>query len=374
MTFAAVEDFLCSLPSSEAIQIPTRARHQAAGAEAAFVQALGTWANQTPGATLKTYAPSANDIQIERLCRRLYGMSACAVADRITTKIGEDITMIAAKRAADRIILLGRESTTSSSRGPQVEILCADHLSLSHPKLLYNVDENDVATVKDLDAFNEIVSRTIIGQIIETSYRKGLPDQFEKILAVALYELFRNTDEHGWANDTGDAPRKSIRGFQARKFSLLPETLVSLTEASPPMHAYCSNLAPARSTNSQVQLVEISVFDSGPGMAASLSGKRTTDLSFNEESELVRRCFEKHVSRKNSSSDGLGLPNLAAALTRAGGFMRVRTGRCAFYSNFVTDPQDTYGSQPVLRNWFEDTREAAPVAGTLFTLLFPLYA
>jgi hypothetical protein len=59
-------------------------------------------------------------------------------------------------------------------------------------------------------------------------------------------------------------------------------------------------------------------------------------------------------------------------LRRQKGFLRVRTGRTALYSDLSLESSAAFGMPPNLRHWFSDGRAVAPVAGTLFTLLFPL--
>lgn len=373
MTFAAVEAFLAQAVPGEEVLLPTNGRHQAAGAEAAVVQALATWANASHGATVRTYAETPSDEQINKLVRRLYGTSAFALADRISDVGHMDITSEARSMALRRIRELGTEDV-SGSRGPQVEIVCADHLALSNPASLYTVDEDGRAKVKELPSFLKLVDDAIIGKLVHRVYRRNLPDGFERTMAVALHELVRNTEEHGRMDDRGDTRRKSIRGLQAKKHLLSPERLGAITAASPALHAYSSRLPPARAANTHVQLIELSVFDSGPGMGASLTGKELSALAPQEELSAVRRCFAKNVSRKHASSSGLGLPNLAKALSEAGGFMRLRTGRCALYADFRQDPVSHFGEPPELHDWFDGADGVSPVAGTLFTLLFPLEA
>lgn len=375
MTTSAAEEFLAKLDDEEEfgeIFIPTRGKHQAAGAEGAFVQALATWANGRANATLRTYAIGPDDVQIDRLVSRLYGISGCILADRVLAIKGEDLTKAVRKAALARLSELSKEMPYEASRGQQIEILCADHWGLSQPASLYSFDRNGVASVKELPAFRELVESVILRQVIGGGYRGAFPTVFVHALAVALYELIRNTDEHGQTDDRGDLRRKSLRGFHARKHALTPDSLIKITEDSPPLAEFCRTLMPARALNKQVQLVEISIFDTGPGLAASLTGRALSELAFDEELEAVRRCFDKHVTRKHSSSAGLGLPNLVDVLSRQGGFLRLRTGRCALYANLAREPVNQFGQQPQLHHWFGGDDPAPPVAGTLFTLLLPL--
>lgn len=377
MTTASVEDLLRDLGDAVndlELTVPTRARHQAAGAEAALVQALATWSNDASVSKLRTYAKSADDDQIAHLASRLYGLAALLLADEILALDGGDLTRVARGEAMARLRLLGKEDPFSASRGPQLEIVCADHLAMAHPASIYTFDENGTASIKELPAFRRIVESVIIGRIVGAPYRKSLPSGFDRTLSVALYELMRNTEEHGRGDGSGNLRDKSIRGFQARKFALEPKRLASITSGSEPLHQYCSDLLPARAGNAQTQLIEISVFDTGPGMGPSLTGIAPDQLTYEEELKAVSKCFCKNVSRKHSSSSGLGLPNLADVLTRSGGFMRLRTGRCALFANFREDPVQEFGKGPVLRSWFGSEVPAPKVNGTLFTLIIPLRA
>lgn len=374
ITLAAVENFLTTGQCGEEVLLPTNGKHQAAGAEAALVQALATWANGQAQPTIRTYASSGDDVQIERLARRLYGMSALALADRIKTLAGDDITDEGRAQAIERMRRLAGERPIAASRGPQLEIVCADHLAISHPASLYTMDALGMPVIKGLPSFLALVKDLIIDRLIGKIYRHSLPADFERTISVALYELIRNTEEHGRTDDLGNTRLRAIRGFQARKHSLSPESLASITAASPPLAAYCRSLMPARAQNSQVQIVELSVFDTGPGLAPSLTGSSLGNLSRDDELVAVRRCFAKNVSRKHTSASGLGLPNLSSALTAAGGFMRLRTGRCALYADFAKNPVTSFGDLPYFENWFPNSADTTGVAGTLFTLIFPLKA
>ena len=374
-TLAAVEDFLIKGLSETQISLPTNSRHQALGAEAALVQAITTWSNLHEQAVVRTFATSLDDPQLLRLARKLYGTAGIAVADEVLSRDRTiSLKSVALQMARDRLKRMAVERPEQVSRGPQTEILCVDHLALSHPSSLYTNGESGEPEIRDLPAFRSLVRELITEKLIPSPYRQTLPPNFERAIAIALHELLRNTDEHGRTDDAGNLRRKSIRGFQARKHSLTPKSLREIAATSPPLANYCGGLMPARRDNAHVQMIEISVFDAGPGLASSLLGKHMQGIDVEEEREAVLGCFVKSVSRKNASSAGLGLPNLVAALSSVDGFMRVRTGRSAMFSNFAEAPVLEFGEPLQLRDWFEPGRQAPAVHGTLFTLLFPLRA
>jgi len=376
MTVSAAEDFLRHIHAGTVgkLQIPTRPRHHAAGGEAAFVQAVSTWANMAHPAELVSYAEGpADQVQIERLVSRLHGLVGILVADAIASIRGPDLTEVLRKAALHRLAILQSGTPEDGSRGPQLEILCFDHLAKSHPSSFYAPDEQGVLQVRRLPAFN-LFATAVLKELVPTALSRAIPEGFTSALGSALHELFRNTEEHGRVNDYGDVPTKSVRGFHARRHSITPKTLPELAAEARPFSDYFSRLRPARAGNRDIQLIELSVFDTGPGMAASLSGKPLASIDRDEEVVLVQRCFGKNVSRKSISSAGLGLPTVIDLLRERNGFLRLRTGRLSLFSDLGLEEQRAFGELPELRDWADPSGRVAPIAGTLFTLLFPLGA
>ncbi|UAJ12474.1 hypothetical protein [Polymorphobacter megasporae] len=376
MTVSAAEDFLRHIYAGTVgkLQIPTRARHHAAGGEAAFVQAVSTWANEANPAELVSYAEGpVDEVQIERLVSRLHGLVGILVADTISSIRGPDLTEVLRKAALERLSLLQSATPEDGSRGPQLEIVCFDHLAKSHPRSFYAPSEQGVLQVRRLPAFN-LFAAEVLKELVPTALSRGIPEGFTSALGGALHELFRNTEEHGRVNDRGDVPTKSVRGFHARRHSITPKMLPALAAEAKPFSDYFSRLRPARAGNRDIQLIELSVFDTGPGMAASLSARPLTSIDRNEELLLVRRCFGKNVSRKSISSAGLGLPTVIDLLRERNGFLRLRTGRLSLFSDLGLEEQRAFGELPELRDWADPGGRIAPIAGTLFTLLFPLGA
>ena len=376
MTVSAAEAFIADIAQGRAdtVQVPTRGNHQATGGEAAFVQALITWAAGRASAKLASYATGPDDeVQIERLTRRLYGLAGCLVADEIVGVRGVQLTEVLQRHALARLDELQDEAPTDASRGAQLEIVCVDHLARSCPSSVYTHDGEGVASVKELPAFNAL-AEGLVKEVVPGGLARTLDPDLVPAIGGALHELFRNTEEHGRIDDNGDVPTKSIRGFQARRHPINPEALVALSAQSPPLERYCRRLRPARRDNRDVQLIEIAVFDSGPGMASSLAGMPLAKLDPDAERDLVVSCFRESVSRKRLSSAGLGLPTVVDLLRERKGFLRLRTGRTALYSDLSLEADSAFGAEPDLQDWFGDRIEGVPVVGTLFTLLFPLEA
>ena len=258
-----------------------------------------------------------------------------------------------------------------ASRGPQFEFMCADHLGLSAPRLLYSADSDGVARLRDARAFKDLAAQIMVATV-PASLARGLPADTKTTLASALYELFRNTEEHAKLDDRGNQLRRSLRGIHARRHSIEPQVLADMVGTFAPLAEWARALPRPRVGARDAQVLELSVLDSGPGFAARWSGRPLDELTPDHELEAVVRCFSERGTSKSRSAAGLGLCNLIDLMRAKGGFLRLRTGRRSLYADLSRERERSYGTPPDLRSWSTGAGEPARVAGTLVTLLLPL--
>ena len=381
MTVAAAEGILQRLGvDAGRLRIPTKGRHHQAGGEAAMTQALVTWAQRKAKgeAVLETYVNDADDPegQLRTLTRQLFGLTAALVCDEALDRSGTDQAEPLRSAALQRLTVIQSERPRAASRGPQYEVVCADHLGRSAPTLLYRRTRDGEAELRDAPAFDEL-ARQIAKTVIPEALADVLPAHFTSSMGAALHELFRNTEEHARVDARGHRLTRSIRAIQARRHDILPHALTDIVSQSQPLAAYVGRLVPPRETSKQVRLLEFSILDSGPGLAAALArstrpGSDATTISLEDEQELVLECFRKHASSKRESNAGLGLSNVVDILRSNDGFLRVRTGRQALFADLGLEQGASFETPPCLRRWSTDRADAPPVAGTLVTLLVPL--
>lgn len=352
---------------SFALKIATNSRLHAGGGEAAVAQAVITWAQNQKTARLKTYSRKQTDGQIETLTRHLVGLCAALLCDEATTLDGTSIRVELREAALQRLKTLQSRDPLAGSRGPQLEIICADHLNRPYPETLYAVDEQEGGSLRSESAFRDIGRLILKATVPETARTSFEPSLFSAI-GDTLYELFRNTDDHARTDIRGDHLRRSIRGIQARRHALQPEDLEKAVRDSPPLLRYCQKRR-LRQGRSHLQLIEFSVFDSGPGLACRWLGRSASDRE--EELKAIYACFDRHRSTKSIQGRGMGLPIVIAALRERGGFLRVRSGHHSLYADLGEEFDVDFGTAPNLRHWF-DKDELPQANGTLFTFFLPL--
>lgn len=350
------------------LRIATNARHHAAGGDPAMVQALVTWAQTQRTARLRTYVDEGNSDQATDLASHLPGLCAILLCDEALSATGIGIRPELRSAASTRLKLLQGQNPRNGTRGPQLEILCVDHLNRSHPALLYKVASDGAAELKPEASFTD-VARLALRATLQGS-AAALQSELVGSLGDALYELFRNTDEHARTDVTGNHLRRSIRGIHARRHDVTPEALANMVKESLPLAEYCRRHTP-RPGRPHLQLLEISVFDSGPGMAARWKSCPSAMLDEAAERSAIEECFKKHHTTKRVNGRGMGLPIVVAALRERDGFLRVRSGRQALFADLGADPHRAFGDEPLFRSW-SSRRNPAPAAGTLVTFLLPV--
>lgn len=368
-SISAAEDLIREVEQSKSnnLLISTKSGGNAAGGEAAVAQALITWAQKVDHATIATHARNLSDPQIEDLPRRLVGLTAALLCDDATTKDKSSVGPALRRVALERLKRLQSWAPGEASRGPQIEILCADHLERSFPATLYESPSPGTWVVRPAKAFKDL-GKMLLGTVMHSGMTQKMPLGFADAIGDALYELFRNTHQHALKDLDGNHLRRSIRGIHARRHSLEPAALAKMLAASPALFTYCQQLK-TRTGRRNIELVEFSVFDSGPGLAARWLRRQPSDAD--EELMAVRACFERHASSQRVHGRGMGLPIVIAALRERGGFLRLRTGRRSLYANLRTDRGAQFGSLPDLLEW-PALSPVSHASGTLMTFLVPV--
>lgn len=368
-TIAAAETLLNSLDGfagDVSLRIATRSHGQIGGGEDAMVQALITWAQQQDTARLVSYAKDHDDEQLSTLVRHIVGLSAALLCDSAASRAGDQFTAALRAHALHRQRLLQRDGGGSDSRGTQFEIVCADHLSLPPPTLLYD-SSGAYPRLRGDKAFREL-SRLIVSTGIVSGGNLG--SKIISAIGDTLYELFRNTEEHAKLDVAGNHQRRSIRGIHARRHDRTPDELQQAIESTPRLRPFAARLEPLR-RRKKVSFAEFSVFDSGPGLARRWLKTEDDNIDPDREIGAINECFAHRATTKVIQGRGMGLPIVIAALREQGGLIRVRSGRQSLYADLWEERALPFEAPPVLRPWSERIR-LAKAHGTLITFMIPL--
>lgn len=128
--------------------------------------------------------------------------------------------------------------------------------------------------------------------------------------------------------------------------------------------------------NSAGAFLEISIFDTGPGLAARWLGKNDKNInikniSLEMELSATISCFKVHATSQESAGHGDGLYFASRALRQLDAFMTLRTGRMFLWQDFsINNNNEEILFNPKFR--FPDIKRLAQTGGTAYTICIPV--
>lgn len=193
-------------------------------------------------------------------------------------------------------------------------------------------------------------------------------------IAQLVKELMENadwwarTDENGKAYRTG----KAFRVLSFRLIEVDNENAASFGGSNQHLHSYLQTVlldqgeidkvgtAAKKRTIKRHKFIELTIVDSGPGLARRWLASKQTDkkivkdlgeISIKEEEQAVVDCFKKWATSSHSTLRGIGLFSVAKMLREKNGFMRLRTGRLSYLfgtQSAIKDVEDRVKGQAMI--------------------------
>ncbi len=272
-------------------------------------------------------------------------------------------------------------------------LLCADHKPPEYglPDQLYRQHKLEgllpwAGVPQLLDHLTNAVSPSVAPAWIEA--RPALREALVTIFA----ETFKNTHDHAREDIDGSDLETSVRAIYARFYSMqdviasIPDDGVTQAER------YVRSFAP-RAVKPGVRVsdlpavsgfLELSILDSGPGMAARWLRRPVHDLDPRQQLEAVLQCFGKGRTTTTSPGRGFGLWKVLISLTGLRGFISVRTNSIHAFRQFgysaTTGQEELPGGQRVPKEQLYDWKrglstvpsEYPHVQGTVISFLLPM--
>lgn len=198
-------------------------------------------------------------------------------------------------------------------------------------------------------------------------------------LTEIIFELFKNTHEHGKTNLNGGYLFPSVRNVTLRTIRKKRASYLSDSSLSQAAKEYFNQGIPLTAQSDFIML-EVSVLDSGIGLVKKISNiESLTSISIEQEVQFAKECLLKHRTSSKSyiaSIKGQGLDKVMRLLDGKG-FLRIRSGRLDLFRNFISDPyiESSDFSEVVLKDFISNDleyKEHSEVSGTLHTFYYPL--
>ena len=363
-SIGAVEKYLQKLGSlgGEAhLEVPLKPKFHHLGGMAAYIQLIATWARASPAGKLRVAGASSSEDVRKFFARTLPGIFAGLLLEPERIACDHQPPGDIPRRHA----LDAAKALSEGRSGPRLWIICADHATLDRPTNIYDT-EGRVSEV----ALNRLL-REYLPKAASASRKAAAPRDLRIDLAGVLYELLQNT--HEWARTDWDNRRfdASVRGALVQAYARheIPKGFGHADAEAPRLvNDYYEGLRELPG------VVELSVFDCGPGLASRFLGQAQKKIPFDHAVEAVMRSLRLHSTSSDSRFKGVGLHRVLHLLSGLHGLVRIRTGTVSLARDLSAKP---LGNDDNCELFDTDTggKPEKPwpgVSGTLITALVPM--
>jgi hypothetical protein len=271
----------------------------------------------------------------------VHGLSAAYFSGRLIahsdTGLVDDIRMPVLRAAKPRFEAMSRGDFQEAGRGTEIELVFVQDTRNQFHGSVYSKAPTPTELM-DRQKHGELIrSHRELNRLLElcfehlniTRYLQRQIKRTDFVLGALLSEIFRNTAEHGFLDIHGGRLKQNLRCIRVASTLIAREKLAQKSISSPnakqAAQQYFAAMADLQGEYSRkmIRLLELSVFDSGPGFASTIEGRDV--LNGEEARQAVARCFRKHQSAKAAPRAGEGLFKVLGLLGVLGGFIRVRT-------------------------------------------------
>ena len=374
------EQHMCDVLRGETVlRVPQTISYAGSlGRSVSLAQMIATWATCPLQPRALTTLSADGDTNHERFVSRLHGLAVAYYATSIIASDGiTDLRQTLLNAATPRIIAMSEREFAKTSKGLLAELVFVHHAQHQFHSSAYKRTPA-LAEVMDPQIHGELIvspreMNALVINILKALNLKGrdfvsidpLLNHRDSPLGQLLHETFRNTAEHAYLDLKGRIPSKGLRCIliaprMVEPSALQPTALVS--REHPQLRSYFRSLR-KRATQGRrrhVFILELSVFDTGPGFADTIQHQDTDDAI------RVSHCFYKHASSKPGPNSGLGLGRVLRLVHELSGFVRFRTSTTeAFFSSHMEWSPD---SEPIPHI----AKDLPNAIGTALTIGVPL--
>ncbi|MFB0981024.1 MAG: hypothetical protein QMC62_08920 [Alteromonadaceae bacterium] len=310
-----------------------------------------------------------DDVTQENIVNDAICISAILMSDQVYGEKGQPLKKLLNER------LVNRFEQPIFKNGRQIQMMAVDHSieKFANPECFYLptasgfINRDATYYYELLTSYFKEVNRTADFKVTDF-------DGLSELLA----ELIDNTDQHGKSDFNQGIIDKSVRSVVLTSHLLKRgEDISNSCGENNPIADYINAV---KSKNSSLHLLEISIFDSGPGIYKSFE-KDKEHSTINDEADVLFNSFLNGVTSKvNGIGVGRGLNKARLILNQRNGFIAIRSGRLSVYRDYKAAPlADLINlDSPDIEFFDETTRqsdeysEMTNVEGVSYTILVPL--
>lgn len=371
---ASIEKYYRSFATTESLvdlKLPQKLAYGGAFAILpALLQFVGTWSRLSNAGSLRFYVPFEDTTGIEKTLQYPLGLVATYMARSLGGRGSPQDRASVLPHAANLVNAMYSGDLANTLKGQGVFLGC--FAGARHEFLIPFYQQPRESGLRGTSDFEKLTKDVLA--VSDRSFRQFSSDAVVRSIATVIRELIENTNDHASTDSEGrsyDWEYPNVRGLFARKTTLSADGRKDIFSGdSDGSFSYLRTLLD--STGSSAELLELSVFDFGPGIARrrlsrSSEAPNLDSISIREEEELVTASFRLGASSKLEKGTGVGLDSVVRCLGELKAFMRLRTGRLSLRQDFARE-----SSEFAPHHELPNHPRRSLVAGTSFSLLIPL--
>jgi hypothetical protein len=331
-----------------------------------LIQFLITTIKKTPTTRVNFYQLEMENLDsIDKLLSDPHATAALLMSDNVISKGGNELKSNINQQLVDRFL-----KRSIYKKGQRLQLLAIDHSirEFAYPRCFYMPAGTD--TLRGAHFYTELLNRFLLSSARISDLEKTEIENVGELIA----ELIENTEQHGKTDLINGKSTKSIRGLVIDyKLITKDANIEDISGTGTSVSRYIKEI---KEDDSPLHLLEISIFDSGVGIARSFMQSRPiSDITLEQEIDYLQKAFNKGVSSKPAGIGyGRGLNNVKEILSNRRSYINIRTGRLSLIRNFDSNPlteNDSHGLVLFDEN-YKIIKERAESEGTAYSILVPI--
>lgn len=370
--------YLKKYPNAD-LYIPADLKGKQLGIYTEIIQFIITWGRISQGKMYVHYdkdTPALNE-KIDIMFNRFWNFVAGCMGYKNGIYLSDEtnISNEVAKVIKKRINYFNLNN--SWDKGSNSFISAVQHSATPYPSALYFSNGSLKSKKEVIELSKNILTN------VSKSYSKysstSVVDHYKELIGEIIFELIENT--HFWSqSDFEDKTFETgVRGLIISSHHGNKEQLIKNCKDDKSLSNYFSNLI----KNEQVEnnIIELSIFDSGSGLASRWAKKDINDFDSKDEiyQGIIDCLVKENTSDKSSNYErGFGLFNMMKLLGLRKGYLKIRSNGLKLIRDFNKDSFDenkiNSKEDYKLDNWHVSQEKSIPsyeTTGTMFSIFLP---
>lgn len=385
ITTSTIEELLSEIHKSSAkqyvdLKLPVNLKPVGFGAFASLIQLIISWRRLDNCGKLIFGSKEISSDDIEEVVRNYYGLIASVLAWEIGIVNYNGVDIKPQLRSSNALTMgkLLQNRFDEASRGDSILFPFFDHLDTKSGLLPLLYHRGELRRQEEFENLTDVLID------IATKNNKILREDYQNVqaeLTDILYESFDNTNKWARHSFTGKILNPNVRGIYGRFYKLERKNIPTYTTSKGLTNYFAEISLRNPSAYRFITFLEVSIFDSGSGLAQRYSGKALEEMDLEEEYKHLIDCLKKHnTSHKEPGivgGRGIGLFTIMELLHKKKGYLRIRSGRMSLYRDFLRVPfysaPDSPSNYALIDMDNDSTKPTVrPKAeGTLITIIIP---